>query len=324
MCIEPTVFQYHGTFWSESLFFSFQIIMLALLTKKSNSRIICILIGIFLALLTLQKQMTIFYIIPLLLFYLYFEKKYKFKKISIILVSFFVIISLLGINNYYRSGQFYILTSDTKLNFYLYFILKVAPEIENKSRKEFDEKEGLLVSNWMDEKDISYDEQSKYLQVNRDVMNHRLSIINENDRVKFDNYISKRSLEIILENPLNYLKFVIKSSLHTILLNPFHIISDHKFRSGEVYYLSQMHDDLIKYRILYSILIFVICVLGFIDLFKKKNFRLLLLLIISLCYFYFLVSWHGNTRYFVPCLIYLSFFFGYGIENIKLNFYEKK
>ena len=33
-----------------------------------------------------------------------------------------------------------------------------------------------------------------------------------------------------------------------------------------------------------------------------------------------MISWHGNTRYFVPTLIYLSFLFGYGaygLFNIK-------
>ena len=34
LCFEPTLLQYHGTFWSESIFFSIQIIIIALLFKK--------------------------------------------------------------------------------------------------------------------------------------------------------------------------------------------------------------------------------------------------------------------------------------------------
>jgi len=29
-----------------------------------------------------------------------------------------------------------------------------------------------------------------------------------------------------------------------------------------------------------------------------------------------MLGWAGNSRYFAPILIYLSFFFGHGIENL--------
>ena len=31
LCLEPTIFQYHGSFWSESIFFSIQILLVALI-----------------------------------------------------------------------------------------------------------------------------------------------------------------------------------------------------------------------------------------------------------------------------------------------------
>ena len=46
----------------------------------------------------------------------------------------------------------------------------------------------------------------------------------------------------------------------------------------------------------------------------KEKFYLITLLFF---YFYGLVAWHGNTRYFVPCLIYLSFYFSFGLKFYK-------
>ena len=37
LCFEPTIFQYHGSFWSESIFFSLQILLISLILKKDNS-----------------------------------------------------------------------------------------------------------------------------------------------------------------------------------------------------------------------------------------------------------------------------------------------
>jgi hypothetical protein len=40
------------------------------------------------------------------------------------------------------------------------------------------------------------------------------------------------------------------------------------------------------------------------------------------------LSWHGNTRYFLPILVYLSFFFAFGLDKIfniaRSNFDMKK
>jgi len=71
LAIEPTIFQYHGTFWSESYFFSLQMILLALVLNKSDKNYIFFLIGISLALLSFQKQMAIFYIIPIVLYFFF-------------------------------------------------------------------------------------------------------------------------------------------------------------------------------------------------------------------------------------------------------------
>ena len=109
-----------------------------------------------------------------------------------------------------------------------------------------------------------------------------------------------------------------------MLLNPFHIYSDHKFFSGQEYYKSESHQNLILYRIIYSLVIYLICLIGLITLLKSKNKNILFFVFLSAIYFFAILSWHGNNRYFTPVLIYLSFLFGSGtneiVNLIKRNF----
>ena len=51
--------------------------------------------------------------------------------------------------------------------------------------------------------------------------------------------------------------------------------------------------------------------MGLINIYQKKEYKLLMLVMLSSIYF-LILSWHGNNRYFTPVLIYLSIFFGYG------------
>ena len=118
---------------------------------------------------------------------------------------------------------------------------------------------------------------------------------------------------------LDILKTMIKNGVHIVLLNPFHIYSDHKFRSGEIYYISKKHDELIPYRILYTLFIYSLCLYGFYLFLIEKNYKILILLFFSIIYFYALSFWHGNTRYFLPAYLYFAFFFGKSLEKLINN-----
>ena len=48
----------------------------------------------------------------------------------------------------------------------------------------------------------------------------------------------------------------------------------------------------------------------------KKNPKVTLLLLSSVLYYYVLLGWYGKTRLFVPNLIYISIFFGNGLNMI--------
>ena len=330
LCLEPTINQYHSTFWSESIFFSIQILLMAFILKKENSILNFGLIGIFLAILSFQKEYSIFYIFFIFIYFILIKEKKIFTKFTIMILLFISVQSILGFNNYFRSGKFYVMTADSKVNIFNDMVTHVVSKKLNISHREFVESEGKVVLNWLNENSILFDQvklKSLYSENGNNYdapkwLDYR-DTISEKDKIKFDNFFRQRTVEYIFDYPTEFFYRIIKNSLHIGLLNPFHIYSDHNFISGEVYYFSEKHDELIKYRIFYSSAIFIICLIGLTHMLKKKDFNLLLFLALSIIYFYGLVSWNGNSRYFLPAFIYASFFFGYGADKI-MNFYKKK
>ena len=316
LSLEPTIFQYHGSFLSESIFFSIQILLIALIFSEKQSLKNFFLVGFLLAILSMQKQMAIFYIIPVAIYFILFIKQARLKKISFLLIGYIVVQFFLGYHNFYRSGEFYIMTADTKIDVHRYLVVRVVPQKYETTPQDWEKLEGKAMARWMDNNSISYDEKALSSIINPNYMEYRKSIINENDKVRFDNQLRSRTFNYLLKYPLDFLVAILKGSVHTALLNPFHIYSDHNFVSGETYYVSDTHDKLIPYRIFYTFLIYTICLFGLFSIIKEKNYSLLFYLTISILYFFGLVSWHGDTRYFVPVMIYLSFFFGAGLNKI--------
>ena len=320
LAIEPTLFQYHGTFWSESIFFSLQIILLALILKDRASFYNLLLVGLFLSLLSLQKQVAYFFIIPLFLYYFIFLKKNEYYKLLYLLFSFFLIQSFVGYNNLVREGKFYILTGDTKSAVYHTIVPSIVLASKKISLEAFRLDESKIIVKWLHDNSIKFD-LTKGKKNTSDPLHfkrYKDALVNKSDIVRYNNFIAERTLNLLLENKWTTFKYVVRRALGIIVLNPFHIYSDHNFQSGEVYYETDTHDNLIPIRVIYSILIYVICLAGFVYLMKQKEYKLLSILVLSILYNYGMVCWNGNTRYFVPVLIYVSFFFGFGVHKIIL------
>ena len=185
----------------------------------------------------------------------------------------------------------------------------------NISKDEFNIIEGKAAKDWaINENILLIENQNKSM----DIYEFRKRVANEKDKVKLDNFLAERSIDYLFDNVYDFSKFILKKSLHTILLNPFHIYSDHHFNSGEYYYTSETHKKLLPARIIYSILIYILCIIGLIELYKQKKYKDISLFIV---FYIFMVLFRGNTRYFVPCLIYLSIF-SYG--SVKLISFFKK
>ena len=317
LCFEPTINQYHSSFWSESYLFSIIVILTALIIKPNIGKFSFFLIGIFLGLLTLHKEYAIFYIIPIIFYFLFFQKEKGFINIILIFCGFALILSLLGFNNYKRSGSFYILTATTKLSLLTHLVRPVISKKDNLKGHEFlDNYEGNAAKKWLEDNSIEYNTEIIKKEKRKGPIQYRGAIINEKDIVKFDHYIFKKTLKYFYDYPVDFGLYILKNSIHFTLLNPFHIYSDNRYKSGEIYYFSKEHDDLIIYRIIYTLIIYLICLVGLISIIKKRNYKLLFFISSSILFFFLPISWIGNTRNFVPCLIFISFLFSFGLNEI--------
>jgi|TARA_B110000046_G_C13003454_1_gene403249 hypothetical protein len=315
LCFEPTILQYHSSFWSESVFFSLQILLISLILKNNQSNLNFFFIGVFLTILSFQKEYSIFYIIPVMFYYLLTTNNLKYRKFFFLVIGFFLIQSILGYNNYKRSGQFYIMTADSKINLHGDLVGRVITKKFNLTGLGFKSMEGEVALKWIQKNKIELNK-AWIENIKEPGYTDYRSAISEKDRLKFDEFIKSRTLDYFSKYPLDFIKYAAKNSLHVILLNPFHIYSDNNFVSGEKYYSSKKHAQFIPYRITYSISIYIICLYGLYTMIKRKEYNILFYLTLSIVYFYGLVSWHGNTRYFVPVMIYLAFFFAFGLDKI--------
>lgn len=319
LSIEPTILQYHSTFWSESYFFSLQIILLSLIIRERKKLFDFFLIGLLCGFMALQKELAYFYIFIILLYYSFFFKE-KIKPVAFIFFSFLLVQLIYGYNNYKRSGEFYIFPATTKFDLHLLIVKDVVTKKENITSKDFFLNEGTVALNWMQKNSIEF-KLSKQI-TKPDLWDYRVSILSEKERVAFDGFILERSKYYFFKYPLDFATHAFIKSVHILLLNPFHVYSDHKYPSGEIYYTSKEHKDLIPYRIIYTLIIYLIILIGLLKIIKKKYFPINIYLFFSIFYFYITISWHGNTRYILPSFIYLSIFFGFGFNTI-INFLIK-
>ena len=147
--------------------------------------------------------------------------------------------------------------------------------------------------------------------------NKNFNLENEDELIEYYKMIQSYSYKYIFQNPIETTKFVFNKSLHTAVLDPVHVLYFHEFEyKGKNRYLnSPEHKFWIPIRIVYSLVIYLVALIGFLALFSK-NKKIFVLSFISIIYFFFILSWLGNTRYFTPCLIYLSIFFGFGLEKL--------
>ena len=302
LSFEPTIILFHSSFWTESIFFSIQIILLTLIIKKSEKFLINFFGGFILGLLILQRSVAMLYLFPIIIYYIFTFKGNFIKPTLFLICGYLVVVLFLGFHNFSRSGVFYVNSSQSKDSFYKYMIPSIISKKENIK--------------------ASLAQKNLIIEENNWVKNNKINFKTEKERLKYYNYLQKKSLMIIIENPLISVKHIINKTLHFAVLDPLrHVHFFHKYeykgKPETRYYKSKTHQKLIPYRIAYSILFYGVCFLGFLQLIREKNINHLLIVILSVLYFTAMTSWIGNTRYFTPCLIYLSIFFGSGLTFLR-------
>ena len=100
LCLEPTIIQYHGSFWSESIFFSLQVLIVGLVLNHKSSVYRLFILGILLSFLAFQRSNGLYYIVPVVV-YLFFAREFNFyKKIVFIFLGFIILVNIIGYHNY--------------------------------------------------------------------------------------------------------------------------------------------------------------------------------------------------------------------------------
>lgn len=294
LALDFNIIQWHGTFWTESIFFSLQLVFLSCLLKKNKSYFFFFYFGMFLGVMFYQKTVAIFLIIFLIIFFLFSEKKKKIKKNFIFLMGFSICLLFLGYDNYKKTNIFYIMPLQTKTAHYVYIINQILIEkkIEQINFIEVENKWKLENSGYKNNFELNYN---------------------------FAKFKQNLALKMMLENKLLTTKIYVKKILAHSLLNPFQTYFWHKYNKLKYkdmeFYLSDESKNYFIVKIIYSLFFYFITLTGIYSIFLKKNKLKFHLLIISMViYFVFMLGWVGNSRYFMISIIFLSIFFGHGLN----------
>ena len=315
LAFEHTIFQYHSSFWTESFYFTLQILILGLLFNNSTKIFDNLFIGILVGVLFLQRSVAIFYLIPIIIYFIFSYRSKSVKPIIASIIGYTLIVFLVGIYNYKKIDVFYFYPIAGKQDIYLNFSIPLLSEKEKIPDTEIDKKEVQKAYEWLKDNNIKLKD-----GFDLDKTTRVLSLIKfmktKKDEIKLYDYINKRQYKIIFENPLATTKLAIIRVMHFFVLDPTHnyYYNEHRGQNKKpVFVKSKTHKNWIPFRIIYTLLIYFVCFFGLIYFFKQKNYQLLLLLVLSILYYTILSGWIGMTRVFVPNLIYLSFFFGNGL-----------
>ena len=305
LSLDPNILQWHGTLWTESIFISFQILLIGMTIKSNKSNLFCLCLGLFLGLVFLQKTVGIFFIFFIALYIFFSEQKnYKLKIVNIFL-GFAIILTLLGYDNYKKTGIFYVMPLQTKNAHYGSFIVQI-----------YNKKNELKLIDQLKKSEEEWKVKNNYS--------------GDNFQSKYDlgNFRQKKAIKIMLNNKIITMQIYLKKIIHHAVLNPFQTFYWHKYNQedydGIQFHLSKEAKKYFIFKIFYSLIFYIILFAGIFSLIKKRNkldFHLLILFLVL--YLVFMLGWVGNSRYFIPSIVFLSIFFGHGLDYFNKLRYKK-
>ena len=295
LLFDPTINQFRYTIFGETIFFSILIFIFSFLIDPPKNKLPYLFLGLLIGICYLQRSVAMFFILVPIIVLVFKFRSNSIPKIINLLVPFCTILLILGYLNFSRSNIFYVLPTQTIDNLYNYFLYNVEKKRNN--------------LNSDNEAKIKLKKEAKDFMIKNDI-----DMSKEVDRIKFYKWQRKTAVNILLENKILTLEAAIKSSLHSTLLNPTEILSRRIVGVG--YYKSDLHQKTIKYRIIYSLCVYILILIGFIYSIKKKLYFMHILLLGSL-YFFTISSWIGYTRYFVPTYLCLCLYFGSGVYYLS-------
>ena len=301
LLFEPTINQYNTTIFGETILFSLLLIVFSILIELPKKNFGYFFFGLLLGLCYLQRSVAMFIVFaPIIV--IYFNSTNKFiVKIFYLSTSYILIFVLLAFMNYNRSGIFYFLPKSTKIDLYSYLIPKVIGSKEN----------------------INQEKASEILNEKKEVFikNNNLKMESEKDRFKLYTWQKKEAINYLITNKVTTIKIILKASVHSMLLNPTEMLFNRI--EGKDYYKSALHQKTIKYRIFYSLIFYILILIGFIQSIRQKIIFPHIIFLVGLCFFS-VSSWSGYTRDFVPTFLSLCLYFSIGVNFLGKLIYKKK
>lgn len=313
LCLEPSLLQWHSSFWSESIFISFMIIVFYLLLKNSKKFFPNLLVGLLVGLMFAQRSVSFLYILPIILFYI-FTFKIELKPIFFLLLGYLSIISLVGYNNYKKTDTFFLIP--TTMTYYGYYHYFAADIFANRNKISISDAQEVLdknEKNWL--------------------IDNKINLENTKDKVKTINFRNKFFLEEIIKNPVYTFKLYLRRVIKTSVLMPFWVNNHYYFDRTNPEAISdpkKYYNKNFLYNLPYTIIFHAFSLTGILlilrKIFLKKKYdfisKFYIFNLLSISYFLFISGFWGNPKYFTPCIISLYFFFTEGL-TIVLKKYSK-
>ena len=304
LLLNPIIFQWHLSFYTESIFLSFLILLICFLLR-SKSWLHFLFIGLFVGIMYTQRTIALLYPIVIFSYIIFLNHNFKMRlfKIFSFLIGMSLILSLIGFYNYNRAGIFYFTPIQSKSDIQTYL-----------------EADVLKLS-----KKISYeDARNELINFNKSIINtYGYDLQKESDKIKYLNKVQKNSFNTLIANKTITLQIIIKNYLHAMLLNPVQVFYETKYQNWIDYKKSDEHKFWLIVRIIITPIFFIMTGLGMIFSIKKVEFKYNVFLFLSIIYFTSISCWIPNTRYFVPSVLFMSIYFSIFLHQIILLLKKK-
>ena len=132
--------------------------------------------------LFLQRSAAIFYLIPIIIYFLFYYKKNSIKPIISSILGYTLIISLLTVYNYKKTNNIYFFPAEGKRDIYHYFSVPLLIKKNNDSKNKVLKDETLKAYKWLEVNNIKLEDK---LDLNKTT--NALSLVelikNENENI---------------------------------------------------------------------------------------------------------------------------------------------
>jgi hypothetical protein len=304
LSFEPTINQFHQSFFTESIYFTLLIILFDILIRAYNkitySKIYIIFAGLILGLSYAQRTISFFLIFLIYFFFLLLYKKKIIQIFVNLLILFLCVIAIISYDNYQRTSNFFYTPSQSKCDITFYYV------IPNFYQKKYN---------------TNYDKATEIFANRYNVNIKNLENLTEMQKRNLCSNLIEPSINEIFINFNENFKIFFKNIFRTMTINPYFINNAYLFYSNNNndinYNPGNTHLSQIKARATYSFFLYFLFVLGLYKSVNLINYKIRLLVISIFFYFLFFSNTiYPSNRYFAPALIFMSIFVSISINTI--------